>query len=92
LISIRPTSASDRADGHRQRTIRAYENTLAYLATALERRARIMTGNLNLWPSIGVLIANPATLAALPGARTGRRGIAVGAAARRGGGRLGRHS
>jgi len=58
----------DRNAGIANGTIRAYENTLAYLATTVERRTRIMTGNLNLWPSIGVLIANPATLAALPGA------------------------
>jgi TRAP-type C4-dicarboxylate transport system substrate-binding protein len=68
----------DRNAGIANGTIRAYENSLAYLATALERRARIMTGNLNLWPSMGVLIANPATLAALPGAH---REALLGAAA-----------
>jgi TRAP-type C4-dicarboxylate transport system substrate-binding protein len=55
----------DRNAGIEDGSIRAYENTAAYLADAPERRANIMTANINLWPSIGILVANPDTLAAL---------------------------
>jgi TRAP-type C4-dicarboxylate transport system substrate-binding protein len=51
-----------RDEGIEDGSIRAYENTLTYLSGAADRRARIMTVNVNLWPSIGVLIANPGVM------------------------------
>ncbi|MDQ7991567.1 MAG: TRAP transporter substrate-binding protein DctP, partial [Propionicimonas sp.] len=55
----------ERNAGLEDGSIRGYENTLDYFTHALERRANTMTANLNLWPSVGVLIANPASLAGL---------------------------
>ncbi len=73
----------ERDTGIENGTILAYENTLAYLAEAADRRANIMTANVNLWPSAGVLIANPATLARLSDAqRTALLDAAEGASAR----------
>lgn len=55
----------DRNAGIADGTIRAYENTLAYLSDTTDRRANVMTANINLWPAVGVLVANPASLASL---------------------------
>jgi TRAP-type C4-dicarboxylate transport system substrate-binding protein len=43
----------------------AYENSLALMANNLDTPARTMALNVNLWPAVGVIIANPDTLAAL---------------------------
>ena len=45
--------------------IRGYENTLAFLANNLEWPTNTLTTNVNLWPSVSVLIAAPQTLASL---------------------------
>jgi TRAP-type C4-dicarboxylate transport system substrate-binding protein len=45
--------------------IRAYENTLAFFANAIDWRTDHLTTNVNLWPSMSVLIADPETLASL---------------------------
>jgi TRAP-type C4-dicarboxylate transport system substrate-binding protein len=55
-------SPPERNAGIEDGSIRGYENTIAYLTGAAERRANILTANINLWPSIGVLIANPAVM------------------------------
>lgn len=46
-------------------SLMAYENTLALLANNLDTPARTMALNVNLWPGVGVIVANPATLAEL---------------------------
>lgn len=43
----------------------AYENTLALMANNLDTPAMTMALNVNLWPGIGVIIANPSMLAEL---------------------------
>lgn len=45
--------------------IRAYENTLAFLAHTVDWPTKYHTTNINLWPAVSVLIANPNMLAAL---------------------------
>lgn len=62
-------SPPERNAGIEDGSIRGYENTLAYLAETADRRANIMTVNVALWPSVGVLIANPAALEALSDAQ-----------------------
>jgi TRAP-type C4-dicarboxylate transport system substrate-binding protein len=59
----------ERNEGIADGSIRAYENTVAYLADTVERRARIMTTNIDLWPSISVLVMNPATFQRMPKSR-----------------------
>lgn len=66
------------ADG----SIRAYENTLAFLSDTTDRRANVMTANVNLWPGVGVLIAHPATLASLTDAQRAALDAAASTAAR----------
>lgn len=46
-------------------SIRGYETTIGFLEANADWRTNRMTLNLNLWPSIGVLVANPDALAAL---------------------------
>ena len=55
-----------RNEGIANGSIRAYENTVGFLADNADWKANVMTANLNLWPSVSVLVANPKSLAALP--------------------------
>lgn len=55
----------ERDRGLENGSIRGYENTVSYLSNATDRRANIMTSNVNLWPGVGVLIVNPDVLAGL---------------------------
>lgn len=57
--------------------IRGYENTLAFLANNLDWPTKYQTVDINLWPSVSVLIAAPQTLASL---EESQRAALVGAA------------
>ncbi len=61
----------DRNAGIEDGSIRAYENALPYLAETADRRANIMTANVNLWPAVAVIIANPDTLDRIGASGTG---------------------
>ena len=55
-MSHRPVRNAGIADG----SIRAYENSVAFLADNADwADFNVMTANLNLWPSVSVLIVNP---------------------------------
>jgi TRAP-type C4-dicarboxylate transport system substrate-binding protein len=45
--------------------IRGYENTLAFLAHAIDWPTKYLSTNVNLWPSVSVLIADPQMLTSL---------------------------
>jgi TRAP-type C4-dicarboxylate transport system substrate-binding protein len=61
-VDVDPETRNQRiADG----SIGAFENTLAFPAANADWRTNTMTVKLNLWPSVSVLVANPARLAAL---------------------------
>lgn len=59
------TSAPERNAQIEAGAIRAYENTLAFLDHTIEWPTKHHTTNLNLWPSVSVLIANTTTLDSL---------------------------
>lgn len=61
----------DRNAGIEEGSIRAYENALPFLVDTADRRANIMTANVNLWPAVGVIIANPDTLNRIGAGRAG---------------------
>jgi len=57
---------SDREEALEEGTIQGYEHSLHYYNDVnLIRRAPYVTANVNLWPQMDVLFANPARLAAL---------------------------
>lgn len=59
-------SPEDRNTGIENGSIRAFENTIGFLAANTDWKTNRMTLNMNLWPSISVLVVNPDVLAALP--------------------------
>jgi TRAP-type C4-dicarboxylate transport system substrate-binding protein len=79
-VDVAPPVRNERiADG----SIRAYENTVAFLADNADWPTNVMTANVNLWPSVSVLVANPRMLASLPaGAREALKAAAATTSAR----------
>lgn len=57
--------AEDRNAAIEAGEIRGYENTLAFLAHAIDWPTTYLTANVNLWPSVSVLVADPRMLASL---------------------------
>lgn len=55
----------ERNAGIEDGSIRAYENSLVFLVDTTGWNTRAMSLNVNLWPSVSVLIANPDTVAGL---------------------------
>lgn len=63
LVDVPPP---ERNAGIESGSIRAYENSLVFLADKGDWRTNLMTLDVNLWPSVSVLLANPTMLEALP--------------------------
>lgn len=71
-LSIEALGATDvevtpeeRNAGIEDGSIRAFENSLAFMADKSDWATRAMALNVGLWPSVSVLVASPDTLAAL---------------------------
>jgi TRAP-type transport system periplasmic protein len=62
----------ERKEGLQNGTIQGFEmNIWVYLSDVLPQLAPYVTSNVNLWPQMDVLLANPARLAALTGEQRG---------------------
>ena len=57
--------AEERNAGIEAGGITAYENSLAFLAHTIDWPTKVQTVDINLWPSVSVLIADPTMLASL---------------------------